>query len=52
MHRHYIEPGRNNSESLPPIESIQFFNSIAVIRKRRQLPRECVIAPMSPDRTD
>lgn len=51
MHRHYVEPGRNNSESLPPIESIQFFDSIAVVRKRRQLPREFVITPMSPDRT-
>lgn len=47
MHRHYIEPGRNNSESLPPIESIQFFDSIAVVRKRRQLPRACVITPMA-----
>lgn len=51
MHRHYIEPGRNNSESLPPIESIQFFDSIAVVRKRRQLSREFVITPTSPDRT-
>lgn len=51
MHRHYIEPGRNNSESLPPIESIQFFDSIAVVRKRRQLRREFVITPISPDRT-
>jgi Methyltransferase domain len=49
MHRHYIEPGRNNSESLPPIESIQFFDSIAVVRKRRQLPRAHVITPMLQD---
>jgi hypothetical protein len=51
MHRHYIEPGRNNSETLPPIESVQFFDSIAVVRKRRQLPREFVITPTAPDQT-
>ena len=45
MHRHYIEAGRNTSDLLPPIESIQFYNSIAVIRKRRQSPRSYVVIP-------
>ena len=45
MHRHYVEPGLNRSDAIPEIESIQFFNSIAAVRKRRQLPRASVMAP-------
>jgi hypothetical protein len=48
MHRHYIEAGQNISDLLPPIESIQFYDSIAVIRKRRQSPRSCVTIPYEP----
>ena len=38
IHRHYIKDGLNNSESMSDIESIQFFDSIAVVKKRKQLP--------------
>ncbi|WP_162009691.1 class I SAM-dependent methyltransferase [Methylocystis heyeri] len=39
MHRHYRNPELNRPESMPEIESVQFFDSIAVVRKRKQLPR-------------
>ena len=39
MHRHYREEGVNTSDAIPEIESIQFFDSIIAIRKKRQLPR-------------
>jgi hypothetical protein len=39
IHKHYIKDGLNNTESMSDIESIQFFDSIAVVRKRKQLPR-------------
>jgi hypothetical protein len=45
MHQHYYRHGLNRSESIPEIESIQFFDSIAVIEKRRQLPRYHVMVP-------
>jgi hypothetical protein len=45
MHQHYWNKGLNTSEHIPEIESIQFFDSIAVIVKRRQLPRFHVQIP-------
>jgi hypothetical protein len=39
MHRQYRNPQLNKPEFMTEIESIQFFDSIAVVRKRRQLPR-------------
>jgi len=45
MHRHYYEKDSNSTEAIPPIESIQFFDSIAVVKKRRQLPRYHVKVP-------
>lgn len=48
MHRHYVVQGQNRSDAIPEIESIQFFDSIAVIRKKRQLPRAHVVVPFDP----
>lgn len=45
MHRHYHVDGVNTSERIPQIESIQFFDSIAVVEKRIQQPRGCVMVP-------
>lgn len=45
MHRHYFTQGVNTSEQIVPIESIQFFDSIAVVEKRTQQPRGCVLVP-------
>ena len=45
MHAHYWRRGRNTSRKIPQIESIQFFDSIAVIRKKTQLPRHHVMVP-------
>jgi Methyltransferase domain len=45
IHKHYQNKGFNNLKSMPDIESIQFFDSIAVVRKRKQLPRFHVRAP-------
>jgi cephalosporin hydroxylase len=45
MHRHYRKAGTNNSEDIPEIESIQFFDSIIVIKKKRQLARVTVMSP-------
>lgn len=39
MHAHYRRLGINNTSSIPCIESIQFFDSIACVKKRQQLPR-------------
>jgi hypothetical protein len=48
IHMHYRTKGLNTVASMPNIESIQFFDSIAVVRKRKQLPRYHVMVP-SPD---
>ncbi len=48
IHRHYRTRGLNTVTSMPDIESIQFFDSIAAVRKRKQLPRYHVMVP-SPD---
>jgi hypothetical protein len=45
MHRHYLEDGRNKAGQIPPIESIQFFDSIIAVRKRKQAPRGHVQIP-------
>lgn len=45
IHKHYQNKGLNNLWSMPNIESIQFFDSIAVVRKRKQLPRFHVKVP-------
>jgi hypothetical protein len=49
MHMHYVKSGLNNAESIPDIESIQFFDSIAVIKKRKQRPRFHVKVPPGRD---
>ena len=48
IHKHYQFNGLNTSATMTDIESIQFFDSIAVIRKRKQRPRYHVMIP-SPD---
>jgi hypothetical protein len=45
MHRHYFARGFNRSDAIPEIESIQFFDSIAAVCKRRQLPRHHMMVP-------
>ena len=45
MHQYYLEGGRNQGDQIPPIESIQFFDSIIVVRKRRQATRSQVQIP-------
>lgn len=45
MHRHYLAPGLNTPEHMTDIESVQFFDSIAAVRKRRQLPRHHLMVP-------
>ena len=45
IHRHYRAKGLNTDASMSSIESIQFFDSIAVVRKRKQLPRYHVMVP-------
>ena len=45
MHKHYVHRGVNTSEQIPPIESIQFFDSISVVEKRQQEPRAVMIVP-------
>jgi hypothetical protein len=45
MHQHYINPSLNESDTIPEIESIQFFDSIAAVRKHKQMPRAHVKAP-------
>ena len=44
MHRQYVVAGQNTSEAIPEIESIQFFDAIAAVRKRRQAPRAAVVS--------
>ena len=48
MHRHFLVHGRNRSDAIPEIESIQFFDSLAAIRKKRQLPRSHMHTPSEP----
>lgn len=45
MHRHYWKAGTNTSDKIPEIESIQFFDSIAAIKKGKQLPRYTTMVP-------
>ena len=45
MHRHYVVAGANRPESIPEIESVHFFDSIAVLHKRRQRARVHVVSP-------
>jgi Methyltransferase domain len=45
MHRQYYDEGANRPDVIPEIESIQFFDSIIAIRKRRQQPRAHVMIP-------
>ncbi len=45
IHEHYYRPSLNHPETMPYIESIQFFDSIAAIVKRKQLPRHHVQVP-------
>ena len=45
MHQHYMRPGLNTADRIPAIDNIRFFDSIAVIEKRQQQPRGCVIVP-------
>ena len=48
MHRHYLDKDMNSEKFIPEIESIQFFDSIAVVVKKRQLPRHHVKIPPPP----
>jgi Methyltransferase domain len=43
IHRHYYERGRNTPETMSDIESLQFFDSICVVKKRNQTPRRHVV---------
>jgi hypothetical protein len=45
MHRQYLPGGVNTSDAMEPIECVQFFDSIAVVEKRRQKPRASVMVP-------
>ncbi|MBY6242465.1 hypothetical protein [Methylosinus sp. Sm6] len=45
MHRHYWRKGLRSAERTTEIESIQFFDGLAAVRKRRQLPRLHVKIP-------
>ena len=49
IHEHYYRPGLNRPETMPDIESIQFFDSIAAIVKRNQFPRHHVQVPTPKD---
>ncbi len=49
MHLPYVKRGMNKKEFMTNIESIQFFDSIAAIRKRAQLPRFHVQSPPAAD---
>lgn len=51
IHEHYFTRGANKPERMAPIGSIQFFDSIAAIEKRAQLPRHLTIAPTPPPAT-
>ena len=43
MHSHYLNKARNTETAIPPIESIQFFDSVVAVRKRKQAPRGHVV---------
>ena len=45
MHGHYLNKARNTETAIPPIESIQFFDSVIAVRKRKQAPRLHVNVP-------
>jgi hypothetical protein len=45
IHRHYYKHGLNDAAAMPEIESLQFFDSVAVVAKRKQSPRRHVIVP-------
>ena len=45
MHGHYLNKARNTETAIPPIESIQFFDSVIAVRKRKQAPRRHVNVP-------
>jgi cephalosporin hydroxylase len=45
MHAHYQRKGVNRAELIEPIESIQFFDSIAVVTKRQQTARHHFTTP-------
>jgi hypothetical protein len=45
MHEHYFTQSANTADRIAPIGSIQFFDSIAAIEKRKQWPRHLTIAP-------
>lgn len=45
MHRHYWRKGAHSVDQMPEIESIQFFDGLAVVTKRRPLPRVHVKVP-------
>lgn len=45
MHRHYFQPGCDDGAKMLPIESIQFFDSLAVVHKRAQRERKHVMVP-------
>lgn len=47
MHRHYFTQGTNCSDTMVPIRSIQFFDSVAVVEKQAQQPRGFVMVPQS-----
>ncbi len=47
MHRHYYQRGRNTPDTMTDIESLQFFDSICVVRKRKQAPRHHVVVPQA-----
>ncbi len=47
MHNHYQTKGMNNLANMTNMESIEFFDSIVAIRKRKQLPRNQVMVPPS-----
>lgn len=45
MHEHYYRAGRNTPDAIPPIEAIEFLDSMIAIRKRKQAPRARVVVP-------
>lgn len=49
MQKHYFTPGLNTPDAMTHIESIQFFDSLAAVRKRKQLPRHHLKVPSPGD---
>jgi hypothetical protein len=45
IHKHYFKTGLNSVQTMSDIDSIQFFDSIAVVNKKKQLPRFHVKVP-------